>query len=190
MMSRYLDDSLETGGKSTIFESNPELVDLETGGEIDSRIKFMSENVPRRDVPSSWDRTVSQRIENLILEQVENLEDKVASASMQVKGWKIPNRSNFENDESNTKRQKIDPIETSKQRLIALESAIERRYLKPPLGFATGEGGIAIQADQDESIPKGKFQLKNYGIPKGVLRGPKLAPSPPSFPRLKIIFNQ
>lgn len=76
---------------------------------------------------------------------------------MQVKGWKIPSRCSplLDSDESSSKRSKIDPIEMSKQRLISLESAIERRYLKPPLGFATGEGGVAIQADQDESIPKG-----------------------------------
>lgn len=92
---------------------------------------------------------------------MENLEDKVASASMQVKGWRIPNRANTDDstDEGSPKKPKLDPIEIAKERLIALESAIERRYLKPPLGFSTGEGGIGIQADQDESIPKGQFNL-------------------------------
>lgn len=76
---------------------------------------------------------------------------------MQVKGWRIPSRSSsFDSSgEGNCKKSKLEPIEIAKQRLISLESAIERRYLKPPLGFSTGEGGIGIQADQDESIPKG-----------------------------------
>lgn len=101
----------------------------------------------------------SRCLSNVDVAQVENLEDKVASASMQVKGWKVPNRNNpGDGEESASKRPKLEPVELAKQRLIALESAIERRYLKPPLGFSTGEGGIGIQADQDESIPKGSFR--------------------------------
>lgn len=55
------------------------------------------------------------------------MEDKVANASMQVKGWKIPNRENEEVLPGQA-------VATAKERLAALESAIERRYLKPPLG--------------------------------------------------------
>lgn len=90
---------------------------------------------------------------------MENLEDKVANASMQVKGWRIPSRSNSSEGsfEGNSRKSKSDVIEIAKQRLLALESAIERRYLKPPLGFSTGEGGVGIQVDQDDSIPKGKL---------------------------------
>lgn len=92
--------------------------------------------------------------------QVENLEEKVANASMQVKGWRVPSRSaEAEVPPGN----KLPAVETSKQRLISLEAAIERRYLKPPLGFATGEGGIGIQVEQDESIPKGEFSSEAFG---------------------------
>lgn len=59
--------------------------------------------------------------------QVEALEDKVANASMQVKGWKVPNRD----AEEVTPGQAV-PL--AKERLASLEAAIERRYLKPPLG--------------------------------------------------------
>lgn len=62
------------------------------------------------------------------MEQVEALEDKVANASMQIKGWRVPNRD----DES--QYQGMTAVEIVKQRLINLEAAIERRYLKPPLG--------------------------------------------------------
>jgi len=82
---------------------------------------------------------------------VENLEDKVASASMQVKGWRVPAKS----VEAEMQTCKSGIVKVAKNRLISLESAIERRYLKPPLGFATGDGGV--QVDYDESIPKGDF---------------------------------
>lgn len=73
---------------------------------------------------------------------------------MQVKGWKIPSRSGPSDSEDGENEAKS-AVEIAKERLIALEAAIERRYLKPPLGFSTAEGGIGIQPDQDESIPKG-----------------------------------
>lgn len=58
---------------------------------------------------------------------MEALEDKVANASMQMKGWKVPNRdgSSVEVGEA---------VVIAKERLASLEAAIERRYLKPPLG--------------------------------------------------------
>lgn len=59
---------------------------------------------------------------------MEALEDKVANASMQVKGWKVPNR---EAEEVNPDQ----AVPLAKERLAALEAAIERRYLKPPLGI-------------------------------------------------------
>lgn len=59
--------------------------------------------------------------------QVEALEDKVANASMQMKGWKIPSRDGPD-------IQVGEVVTIAKERLASLESAIERRYLKPPLG--------------------------------------------------------
>lgn len=46
---------------------------------------------------------------------------------MQVKGWKIPSRENSDLDSEQA-------VNTAKDRLLSLEAAIERRYLKPPLG--------------------------------------------------------
>ena len=40
---------------------------------------------PRPDTPGSWSRTIAMRLDKGILEQVETLEEKVVSASMQVK---------------------------------------------------------------------------------------------------------
>lgn len=58
---------------------------------------------------------------------MEALEDKVANASMQVKGWRVPNRENEDVSPGSA-------MSVAKERLAALEAAIERRYLKPPLG--------------------------------------------------------
>ena len=39
---------------------------------------------PKADPKGSWSRETALRVEKFILEQIESLEDKVASASMQV----------------------------------------------------------------------------------------------------------
>jgi len=80
---------------------------------------------------------VALRVDAQLLEQVEALEDKVANASMQVKGWKLPPRAGTEEAEEIEKlneMEKISAVEQARQRLLSLEAAIERRYLKPPLG--------------------------------------------------------
>lgn len=53
-----------------MLKSNGDLVDLDETMEFEAQIKFASENVPRRDVPNSFDKNVCHRIQNLILEQV------------------------------------------------------------------------------------------------------------------------
>ena len=98
---------------------------------------------PRPDDPEFYSRDVSLRCEKYILEQVEALEDKVATASMQVPGWVMPDRplvdtlvfrSSCEEKLDNDDR--LDAVEVVRQRLTELEAAIERRYLKAPLGFS------------------------------------------------------
>lgn len=48
------------------------------------------------DVEGAWSRETSLRTDINVLEQIEALEDRVASASMQVKGWKLPPRATTE----------------------------------------------------------------------------------------------
>ena len=48
------------------------------------------------DKKGDWSKQVALRVDKYILEQVEALEDKVASASMQVPGWKVPNRGEID----------------------------------------------------------------------------------------------
>lgn len=78
----------------------------------------------------AWNPRIAKRVEQQLLDQVEGLEDKIANASMQVKGWNVPQR---DNESESDILENID-INMIKERIINLEAAIERRYLKPPLG--------------------------------------------------------
>lgn len=73
----------------------------------------------------TWDVEIAKRVEKYLLDQIEILEEKLAAASMQVKGWVMPDRIDI------TSPVNIDLI---RKRVLALETIIERRYLKPPLG--------------------------------------------------------
>lgn len=80
---------------------------------------------------NAWNPRVAKRVEQQLLDQVEALEDKIANASMQIKGWIVPQRDN--DSESDDALESID-LNLIKDRITNLEAAIERRYLKPPLG--------------------------------------------------------
>lgn len=80
---------------------------------------------------NAWNPRVARRVEQQLLDQVESLEDKIANASMQIKGWIVPQRDN--DSESDDALESID-LTLIKDRISNLEAAIERRYLKPPLG--------------------------------------------------------
>ncbi|XP_018354745.1 PREDICTED: bromodomain adjacent to zinc finger domain protein 2B-like isoform X17 [Trachymyrmex septentrionalis] len=109
-------------------------------------------SIPKPDNPNNWGEQVALRVDAQLLEQVEALEDKVANASMQVKGWKLPPRAGTEEAEEIEKlneMEKISAVEQARQRLLSLEAAIERRYLKPPLGVCTGDPNLAaLKAEQ------------------------------------------
>jgi hypothetical protein len=103
------------------------------------------------DAEGSWSRETSLRGDILLLEQIEALEDRVASASMQVKGWKLPARATSEmnlkfrtpgdtsSDYDDDEDERVNPIQLAKERLLSVELAIERRYLKAPLGQSKGD---------------------------------------------------
>ncbi|XP_046406301.1 bromodomain adjacent to zinc finger domain protein 2B-like [Ischnura elegans] len=109
------------------------------------------------DADDEWQPHVALRVDMLMLEQVEALEDKVANASMQVKGWKVANRMTSEEgpgfrpacvppDGENDTR--LNPLAIARDHLLSLEAAIERRYLKAPLGtrlvFLSTEGSNSV----------------------------------------------
>lgn len=78
---------------------------------------------------NAWNPEIARRVELNLLDQVESLEDKIASASMQVKGWVVPSK-----DGEPACPDDVDAIVLTRERILGLEAAIERRYLKPPLG--------------------------------------------------------
>jgi hypothetical protein len=78
---------------------------------------------------NAWNPKIAHRVDVALFEQVEALEDKVASASMQMKGWNVPTR-----DSDSDSGLEFLGFGVIRDRILGLEAAIERRYLKPPLG--------------------------------------------------------
>ncbi|XP_075613555.1 bromodomain adjacent to zinc finger domain protein 2B isoform X18 [Balearica regulorum gibbericeps] len=119
------------------------------------------ENQVTRDVVENWSvEEQAMEMDLAILQQVEDLERRVASASLQVKGWLCPEPASERDDlvyrehksitrlhkkhdgdcagggEHNTsslERKSDNPLDIAVTRLADLERNIERRYLKSPL---------------------------------------------------------
>lgn len=98
------------------------------------------------DAMNAWNPQIARRVELALLDQVESLEDKIASASMQIKGWNVPTRDNDSNENS----EDFVNIQSIGERILSLEAAIERRYLKPPLGVNITEAQIAAMAQKKQ----------------------------------------
>ncbi|XP_061392487.1 uncharacterized protein LOC133327957 [Musca vetustissima] len=107
------------------------------------------------DKPNDWTPKIAKRVEMALLEQLEALEDKIASASMQLKNWVLPPRIeselNLESDADITEEDFISIIPMIRERIIDLEANIERRYLKPPLGAHTGDAHLAAIAQNQQN---------------------------------------
>ncbi|CAH1966841.1 unnamed protein product [Acanthoscelides obtectus] len=134
----------ERQGNLVIEEGNKELTSLvgSTGESQGEEVAVRRvHGAPAPDEPGAWSQTVAQRVDMFLMEQVEALEDKVANASMQVKGWKLPSR-----DVQEIPYRQI--VEAAKDRLSSLEQNIERRYLKPPLGVNTGDPNLVAMAHE------------------------------------------
>ncbi|XP_031616444.1 bromodomain adjacent to zinc finger domain protein 2B isoform X2 [Contarinia nasturtii] len=97
---------------------------------------------------NAWNPQIARRVELSLLDQVESLEDKIAGASMQVKGWTAPARD----PESENELDLITGITMIRDRILSLEAAIERRYLKPPLGTSTADANIAAITTQSVTL--------------------------------------
>ena len=118
------------------------LDDDEYHAESMEKITEIVPGASRPDKTEDFSREVAIRCEKYILEQVEALEDKVATASMQVPGCLMLDRPLIDNLEFRASCEAelpgggLDPVEVGRSRLLELEAAIERRYLKAPLGFS------------------------------------------------------
>lgn len=73
---------------------------------------------------------------SLVLERIEALEDRVAFASIQQKGWKPPRATAEMNSvfrttgDDDPENDRVDPFHLSKEMLLSVESASDRRYHK------------------------------------------------------------
>lgn len=97
---------------------------------------------------NAWNPAIARRVELSLLDQVESLEDKIAGASMQIKGWTAPTRDADAENELDL----VTGITMIRDRILGLEAAIERRYLKPPLGTSTAESNIAAITTQSVTL--------------------------------------
>nr|XP_054114307.1 bromodomain adjacent to zinc finger domain protein 2B isoform X20 [Callithrix jacchus] len=119
------------------------------------------ENHVTRDIVENWSvEEQAMEMDLSVLQQVEDLERRVASASLQVKGWMCPEPASeredlvyfehksftklckehdgeFTGEEENSahalERKSDNPLDIAVTRLADLERNIERRYLKSPL---------------------------------------------------------
>ncbi|NWU83624.1 BAZ2B protein, partial [Onychorhynchus coronatus] len=119
------------------------------------------DNQVTRDVVENWSvEEQAMEMDLAILQQVEDLEKRVASASLQVKGWLCPEPASERDDlvyrdhksitrlhkkhegdcagggegsASSVERRSDNPLDIAVTRLADLERNIERRYLKSPL---------------------------------------------------------
>ncbi|CAG9853570.1 unnamed protein product [Phyllotreta striolata] len=148
----------EQKGRIVIEEGSKELSSL-SDSPMDG-ISFVHKGAPEPDKPGSWNVSIERRVDMFLLEQVEALEDKVASASMQVKGWKVPNREADDPEPEHV-------VNTAKERLASLEMNIERRYLKPPLGASTADPHLAALAQESTGTPN--LPINSDDLPKGLI---------------------
>ncbi|XP_062972578.1 bromodomain adjacent to zinc finger domain protein 2B isoform X2 [Elgaria multicarinata webbii] len=119
------------------------------------------ENQVTRDIVENWSiEEQAMDMDIAILQQVEDLERRVASASLQIKGWMCPEPASEREDlvyyehksitklhekrdgdcaggeegsSSTLERKSDNPLDIAVTRLADLERNIERRYLKSPL---------------------------------------------------------
>ncbi|XP_053621156.1 bromodomain adjacent to zinc finger domain protein 2B isoform X12 [Plodia interpunctella] len=133
------------------------------------RVIAQNGGFPRPDSPNSYSVSAAQRVDMQLLKTVEQLEERVFDAWMQVKGWR-PQRN--ASDDGRT------IVQRAKQKLAALEAHIERRYLKPPLvqryastaeatlnSLQQGDHGNSAQSPQNTD---GQTEPKET---KGIARG-------------------
>ncbi|KAK3753299.1 hypothetical protein QZH41_015241, partial [Actinostola sp. cb2023] len=108
-----------------------------------------------------------------ILKEVEELEEKVFAASLQVKGWKLPSKisKTLSFNTINDVKQNGDnsPLSIAATRLAALELGIERRYLKHPFR----DDKLQIPSNIGTALAPGEVPTGNNGtllLPHGIFK--------------------
>ncbi|XP_055688783.1 bromodomain adjacent to zinc finger domain protein 2B isoform X2 [Lutzomyia longipalpis] len=136
----------ETDLRQNLMQYLREKPNFGTNCHLTTDVEINGEFVDPKMVPA-YNPRVCERVIKALLDQIEGLEDKVASASMQNKGWVLPTKT----EDMETPEQAIEHL---KERILGLEAAIERRYLKPPLGSCTADAHLAAIAQTNQEPPK------------------------------------
>ncbi|XP_076069056.1 bromodomain adjacent to zinc finger domain protein 2B-like isoform X3 [Oratosquilla oratoria] len=137
--------------KNALMKVEPEATKLEALSDMDEEIFLDEFDTPQRDDPPHWSSEIALRVDMLTLDAVYAMEEKITNASMQNKSWCLGDSSERPCGEFrasclpvlDANDTRINPVHLARERLMALEEGIERRYLKPPLGVPPNpkEGG-------------------------------------------------
>ncbi|XP_059062491.1 bromodomain adjacent to zinc finger domain protein 2B-like [Achroia grisella] len=133
------------------------------------RVIAQNGGFPSPDPPGSYSLATARRLDMQILNTVELLEERVAAAWMQVKGWR-PTRGVDDT---------MSIVARARQKLAQLEAHIERRYLKPPLvqryaSTAEATLGAVLQGEHGNSStpsPQNTDGANEVKDTKGISRG-------------------
>lgn len=132
------------------------------------RVIAQNGGFPSPDSPSSFSAHTARRCDMQLLNMVQNLEERVAAASLQVKGWRVTRGET-----------PAEPVTRARTSLQALEAHIERRYLKPPLALSNSEVtlGAVLQAEHGNASATSPQNSENERVTepkadnKGIARG-------------------
>ncbi|CAH0716943.1 unnamed protein product, partial [Brenthis ino] len=122
------------------------------------------------DEPNTFCAVTARRVDMQLLSMVEALEERVAAASMQVKGWRAARLA------LPAAATGAEIVARARHKLASLEAHIERRYLKPPLVQSTTEAtlGAVLQAEHGNasvsphSEQASEAKTDNKGIARGL----------------------
>ncbi|XP_073964792.1 bromodomain adjacent to zinc finger domain 2B toutatis isoform X12 [Choristoneura fumiferana] len=135
------------------------------------RVIAQNGGYPPPEPPGAFSATTARRQDMQLLSMVEQLEEKVAASSMQVKGWR-PSRLALPEEATGA-----EIVARARHKLASVEAHIERRYLKPPLVqryASTSEAtlGAMLQAEHgNASATSPQNDCESKPETKGIARG-------------------
>ncbi|CAH1773357.1 unnamed protein product [Owenia fusiformis] len=128
---------------SSCITASSEVTDLKIT-DMDREISQSATRAPMPDGKDAIHQDIKFDAEKSVFEDIEDLEERIFTASLQVKGWKLPPRVTDEeklilvpSEKALNSEIEQHPLDHGRERLLGLEENIERRYLKPPFTKAT-----------------------------------------------------
>lgn len=139
---------------------------VESDSEDDEEKEKAASSESKKDVAFE-DKTfphVAFAVDKAILREVEEMEEKVFTASLQVKGWRLPAKASkgLSRNALTEPLAEESPLGIAINRLASLEKGIERRYLKHPLR----NDKLQIPANIGTAAAPGEVPSGEDGLPK------------------------